>query len=196
MYVFGDSDNDVTVSDATSVMNITTRYPDVLLGIDTDAQAHESKNAFTRFVWNYLAAATASATSSTTLTQCENDGSCASPQAVCVGKTASSVGSCLDAAPRYVIALSTRLSYDGSTGQWSIKDPEDILERSAPLWTESNWQPDIGGVLHAEPTFWDNVWYASMTVASVLCSWWFSRASKRARDIEDETASTQQAGRT
>ncbi len=186
-YVFGEDDN-ADVADAATVMNITTRYPDVLLGIDADAQAHESKNAFTRFVWNYLAAVTASATSSATSTQCENDGTCASSNAVCVGKTASSVGACVDAAPRYVLALSTRLRYDGSTGAWSVKDAEDDFERAAPLWTESNWQPDIGGVLHVDPTFWDNVWFASMTLASLLCSWFVTRASNRARAIEDDTA--------
>lgn len=121
-----------------------TRYPNTLVGLASDAQSQADKSRLTRFVWSYLAEATSR---SVTPRMCESNGSCAAKDAVCVGHSGSNAGECHDASPRYVLALSSRLSYDSSTGAWDVREPRDDAERDAPLWTESNWSPSIGFTL-------------------------------------------------
>ena len=125
-----------------------TRYPNVLVGLASDAQSHMDKNRLARFVWSYLAEATSR---SVAPQMCESNGSCAAEDTVCVGHGGSNAGECHDASPRYVLALSTRLSYDASTGAWNVGEPRDDVERDAPLWTESNWSPSIGFTLSTPP---------------------------------------------
>ena len=48
-----------------------------------------------------------------------------------------------------MLALSTRLAFDRSTGLWIVHEPNDAFERAAPLWTESDWSPAIGATLVA-----------------------------------------------
>jgi nicastrin len=119
------------------------RYPDALQGLALDMQSHEDKNALARFVWNYLADATSSTVSPK---MCEGDGSCGE-NTVCVGRTPKSVGECHSTASKYMLALSTRLAFDRSTGLWIVNEPKDDVERAAPLWTESDWSPAIGASL-------------------------------------------------
>jgi nicastrin len=121
------------------------RYPDALQGLSRDMQSHEDKNALARFVWNYLADATSNTVSPK---MCEGDGSCAE-NTVCVGRTPMSVGECHAATSKYMLALSTRLAFDRSTGLWIVNEPKDDVERAAPLWTESDWSPAIGATLVA-----------------------------------------------
>ena len=172
-YVFGDVEA-TTSGDSSTGAKVLSVYPDVIPALDVDEQSHENKNAMARFAWNYLARATASATGQEV--SCENDGSCPAIGTVCVGKTVTSVGSCVVSAPRYVIALSTRLRYDAVTGAWSIAEATDAFERDSPLWTESNWQlENLGGYFYTEPSLWDRLIVYGFSVATIFFVWAYTR---------------------
>ena len=120
-----------------------TRYPETLVGLASDAQSHVDKSTLARFVWNYLAEATSSTISPR---MCDARGACTNGT-VCVGHSSKNVGECHASTTKYVVALSTRLSFDAKTGAWSVRAPRDAVEKNAPLWTESNWSPSIGAAL-------------------------------------------------
>ena len=96
-----------------------------------------------RFVGNYLAEATSSTISPR---MCDARGACTNGT-VCVGHSSKNVGECHASTTKYVVALSTRLSFDAKSGAWSVRAPRDAVEKNAPLWTESNWSPSIGAAL-------------------------------------------------
>ena len=77
---------------------------------------------------------------------CDARGACTNGT-VCVGHSSKNVGECHASTTKYVVALSTRLSFDAKTGAWSVRAPRDAVEKNAPLWTESNWSPSIGAAL-------------------------------------------------
>jgi len=120
-----------------------TRYPETLIGLAADAQSHADKGTLARFVWNYLAEATSSTISPA---MCDARGACSNGTA-CVGHSSKNVGECHATTTKYVVALSTRLSFDHKSQTWSVRDPSDAMEKNAPLWTESNWSPSIGAAL-------------------------------------------------
>ena len=121
-----------------------TRYPETLVGLASDAQSHVDKSTLARFVWNYLAEATSSTISPR---MCDARGACTNGT-VCVGHSSKNVGECHASTTKYVVALSTRLSFDAKSGAWSVRGgARDAAEKNAPLWTESNWSPSIGAAL-------------------------------------------------
>ena len=174
-----------------------TRYTGVLPGIMDDWQHPLGKTDVQRFVWNFLANATAAADSSRK--SCGlHAGECDADRGeVCMGATGTGMdgdvedmsgtgsqvdqgkserrrgrrslqgsgggvvddngggrkpGACVRASPRFLPALSHRLSFDRKKAQWSVAEPSE-LEAALPggldpIWAESNWPAGIGVIMY------------------------------------------------
>ncbi|KAG2497749.1 hypothetical protein HYH03_004021 [Edaphochlamys debaryana] len=139
-------------------------YPGVMRGVDRDPKSSRAKPNLARFVFNYLANATATPAPANASFPADNTTWLGAPcdttvnlcpwPLACVGwrfgtkpdKDAATMGRCLNTTANYFPAYSTGLTYAIANGYWRW-----LLDGSAaaweanyswpadPMWTESNW---------------------------------------------------------
>ena len=167
-----------------------TRYPNVLTHLSDNWAQHSDKNDLARFVWNYMADATSMTMSPR---MCEADGKCATSGYVCVGRTDGDTGLCHESSPRYILALSTRLSFSEQDMKWKVRAPKDAVEVGAPLWTESNWSPTIGARLFVDDDGWNVTLWAMATIGALLAVLTFQQCAVRRTTKATKTKSSSKA---